>query len=342
MFFKASLFFLTAVSAFPFYSLTAIEQTNKTAAQAFHPFPGKIIRSKVRLRLQPNLDGQILRELAQNDLVIVVGEDEGFYAIKPLSDTKAYVYRTYVIDDTIEGDRVNVRLEPNTESPVLAQLNTGDRIEGVISPRNNKWLEIAPPPSVRFFVWKDYVEQISDEEMASKLAKTDQMHNDSSGTKPETDDAAAEIAASLFSGSPEATFNETNLNMPSEHPAHDWNQAFDAGTKTDKMLAWIPVEKDLYESWSLLHNDATLHNYYTEQLQESFVVRGIVEPYHRAIRNKPGDYILVTQETNLPAAYLYSTQIDLEEHTGKTIDLRVAARPNHHFAFPAYFVLAIE
>jgi hypothetical protein len=41
----------------------------------------------------------------------------------------------------------------------------------------------------------------------------------------------------------------------------------------------------------------------------------------------------------LPIAYLYSTQVDLQGKVGQAVTLQAAPRPNHHFAFPAYFVL---
>ncbi|MGZ3733102.1 MAG: SH3 domain-containing protein, partial [Parachlamydiaceae bacterium] len=102
--------------------------------QSIEPFTGKITRNKVRMRLQPSLDALILRELSKDDLLSVVGESNEFYAILPPKDTKAYIFRTYVLDDIVEGSRVNVRLEPAIEAPVIAQLNSGDKVEGIISP----------------------------------------------------------------------------------------------------------------------------------------------------------------------------------------------------------------
>jgi hypothetical protein len=139
-----------------------------------------------------------------------------------------------------------------------------------------------------------------------------------------------------------ASAKDKTSHYSSTSAAVDWNQAFDPGTKSSQMLGWIPVEKDLYNKWSMSHDNSTLHNYYQQQLEEAAVIRGIVEPYQRAVRTKPGDYILVSKGNNLPVAYLYSTQVDLQDYVGKEITMRVSPRPNNHFAFPAYFVLAIE
>ncbi len=135
------------------------------------PFTGKIIRNKVRMRLQPSLDAPILSEFLKDDLLNVVGESGEFYAILPPKDTRAYIFRTFVLDGTVEGNRVNVRLEPALESPVIAQLNSGDSIDGVVSALSSKWLEIAPPSTTRFYVCKEYVENIGTAAMMQQIEK---------------------------------------------------------------------------------------------------------------------------------------------------------------------------
>jgi hypothetical protein len=152
-------------------SSTKPSQENSTAKQPFTAFTGKVTKNKVRMRLLPNLESSILREFNREDLIIVVGESEDFYAILPPKDLKSYIFRTFVLDNVIEGSRVNVRLEPNLDSPVIAQLNSGDHIEGNVSALNSKWIEIAPPESTRFYVSKEYVEKIGDASMLETLTK---------------------------------------------------------------------------------------------------------------------------------------------------------------------------
>ena len=100
-----------------------------------------------------------------------MGEDDDFYAIRAPADVKGYVFRTYVLDNVIEGNRVNIRLEPNLEAPIIGQLNAGDKVNGQISASNNKWLEIAPPESSRFFIAKEFVEKIGDANLKVVLDK---------------------------------------------------------------------------------------------------------------------------------------------------------------------------
>src|SRR5262249_24708062 len=85
----------------------------------FKPFTEKIVRNKVRLRLQPNLESKILREFNKGDLLIVMADKGDFYAVKPPVDFKGFIFRTFVLDNVVEGNRVNVRLEPDLEAIVI-------------------------------------------------------------------------------------------------------------------------------------------------------------------------------------------------------------------------------
>lgn len=166
-----TLFLTTQTIYHPLYGEANGETAQDTAFKSkyFNAFTGRTLKNKVRIRLQPNLDAPILREINKGDLFIVVGETDDFYAIEAPDDIKGYVFRTYVLDNVVEGNRVNVRLEPNLEAPVIAQLQAGEQVHGQISALNSKWLEIKPPESTRFFIAKEYVEKIGDSSMKITL-----------------------------------------------------------------------------------------------------------------------------------------------------------------------------
>lgn len=124
-------------------------------AETFQPFTGKILGSKVRMRIKPDLNAHIVCQCDTHDLVLVVGQDEDFWKIAPPPEIEAYIFRSYILDDVVEAHRVNVRLEPNVQAPVIAQLNPGDRISGTPCTENSKWLEIDMPQSVCFFIAKE-------------------------------------------------------------------------------------------------------------------------------------------------------------------------------------------
>ena len=135
-----------------------------------NPFTGKIKGRKVRMRLRADLDSRIIKELSKNELVSIVGEKGDFWAVQPPAGTKAYIFRSFVLDNVIEGNRVNVRLEPSMDAPVVAHMNAGDKLENPsISPINTKWLEIAPPSQTHFYIAKEYVEYAGGPEVKAQM-----------------------------------------------------------------------------------------------------------------------------------------------------------------------------
>ncbi len=104
----------------------------------------------------------------------------------------------------------------------------------------------------------------------------------------------------------------------------------------------MPVEQSLYETWANQNANGTQEDFYQEQSQKVIVLKGIVEPYARVVKNKPGDYVLMNQTSHLPIAFIYSTRVNLQDRVGQEITVYAAPRPNNNFAFPAYFVLGLE
>lgn len=373
--------------------LTAQEQATK---QPFESFTGKITRNKVRLRLQPSLESAIIKEFDKGDLLIVTGETDEFYAVKPPEEIKGYVFRTFVLDNVVEGNRVNVRLHPDTEAPIIAQLNKGDHIEGEVSPLNSKWLEIAFPQDAKLYVSKDYVEKIGDsnamqalkqrrDEVNELLTKTYeavqtelskpfeqiQLNPILSGYDKVITKYADFSEQSARAKELQAQAQETYLQKKLSHletkaqtstkklqaqqdkldrletelnkvkPATPKPVVDDAAFK-EKVKEWVAVEDNLYHAWSNEHGAVSVEEYEKAQKDESVILTGIIEPYVRSVRNKPGDFLLVARNSRLPMAYLYSTRVDLSSLVGHEVTLIAAPRPNNNFAHPAYFVISYE
>ncbi|WP_068466797.1 SH3 domain-containing protein [Candidatus Protochlamydia phocaeensis] len=395
--------------------------SKKTALSKFEPFTGKITKNKVRMRLQPGYDGQVLREFTRNDLVIVLGETDDFYAIQPPADMRAYVFRTYVLDNVVEGSRVNVRLKPDLDAPVVAQLNSGDRVEGTVNPSNNKWMEIKLPEATRFYIAKEYIEKAGDAGMMARQEKRreevyhllntteamsknemqkpfDQINIDAVKANyqhiildytdfPEAGEKAKDSLAALQDAYTakkvaylEAQAKNSSIvleaktkQLNDELQAHK-NKLATLEQRLEKerqiaataiavpapaamaaaapvrkptqlpinMSIWLPIEENLFANWTQQTHNSNPNAFYEEQRQNSFVLRGIIDPYNRPVKNKPGDYMLINSASKLPIAFLYSTQVNLQDFIGHEVTIRVAPRSNNNYAFPAYFVLSIE
>jgi hypothetical protein len=341
----------------------------------FKPFTGKVKGKKVRLRTQPDLESSVVRELQRGEYLAIVDEVDDFWVTQAPSDLKAYVFRSFVLDNVVEGNRVNVRLQPNTEAPVITHLNSGDTVQGIICPSNHKWIEIAAPEAARFYISKSYVENIGGIELKqqydSRLALVqkqleiaqsfsesemkknyneinfDQMNHNFQIVIQDYADfpSFVEKAKDLLSELQERFIDKRIAYMESKSEQEEENlaatsSAQEMGTSpTDKMKLWAPVEEALYLSWATAHEAQSQADYQLEQKLAAERISGILEPYNAPVKCKPGDYII--RENDIPVGYVYSTVVNLQNLVGKKVSLVGTPRPNNNFAFPAYFIMAV-
>ena len=339
------------------------------------PFTGKVKGKKVRVRSAADLDSPVIQELNKGDLLSIVAEHGDFWVVEPQRESKAYVFRSYIIDNVVEGNRVNVRLKPSIDSPVLTHLNSGDTISGAICQTNNKWMEIDPPSNLHFFVSKQFIENIGSPEVKLKhdtrrLSAKQRLHTAQHlgqlelsknfqdidfdavvyslqniiNEYPEFTDltiAAKEELSSLQENYIDLRLSYAEAKVTEEHALAASNIASRSQLLTaitDKMKNWEPIEESLYLTWSNVNASRTLDEYYAEQQIVATEISGILEPYTAPVKCKPGDFII--RDKDLPVAYVYSTQINLQNLVGQKVTLKGTARPNNNFAFPAFFVLS--
>lgn len=362
-------------------SITSVEQMPTQKGSHFKAFTGKIIGNNVRMRTAADLDSHIISELAKDDYIVVNGENGDFYAVEAPSDLKAYIFRGFVIDAVVEGDRVNVRLAPDRDAPIIHHLSTGHPVDGKICDDNNKWLEIDIPKESRFFVAKEYVEfagkpelkGIQDKRKATVMQLLESTSLLSQGEMrkafPEIDidrishsyqsiitdyadfpkfvtQAAQELAAIQEDylhrkiAFLEAKASKMGKPFSSEDVYEVAYQSSESVSPTDRMKVWEPLEEALYLSWASMHHAKTMDDFYSDQKMKCQAISGILESYREPVKNKPGDFIL--KDHDITIAYIYSTQVNLDDFVGKRVSLLVSPRPNNNFAFPAYYVIEVE
>lgn len=366
-------------------------------AEVFKPFTGKVIGSKVRVRAKPDVESHIIRQVAKNDLLLVVGESNDFYAVEPTKDTKAYVFRSYILDGVVEANRVNVRLEPHPDAPIIGQLKAGDKVEEKPCALNHKWLEIPAPKGTVFYVAKEYITMAGGPDFLATMEKRKSQLEELLASaylnaeteckknyeqmNPEPVFDQFQTVLRNFADFPEAVsqakeglalLKETYLNkkiayleskaelsstvkeeLLSRHKAEKKELLADATAKVDPELwskralkkdganaTWDAIEEALYVSWTAFHTGKKADDFYAEQKANATVLHGTLERYTYEVIDKPGEYVL--RDKGVPVAYLYSTQVDLKKFEGQSVSITAAPRPNHNFAFPAYYVFSIE
>ncbi|MDR3623745.1 MAG: SH3 domain-containing protein [Chlamydiales bacterium] len=369
----------------------------KQSSPAFDAFTGKIVGSRVRMRAGPDLDSAIIQEFTKEDLIIVKGEENGFYSIETPKGIKGYVFRSYILDNIVEANKVNIRLEPALDAPIVGQLLSGQHIEGTISKINPKWLEIELPKTTRFFVAKEYVQSVGKPELLETLQKRKNdvnslLNNAYTFSQNEMRKPFDLIQIGLiqnqfqniiknYTDFPEQVtkaketlqlIQETYLQnkivyleSKNKECSESYKQqlatlenrlAQDLGTtpftqaeeeafmrpttNLDAIKRWEPIEEHLYTQWLTKNPGKSKKDFYQEELSSAVILKGVLEPYNSAVKNRPGDYLL--KVNNLPVAFVYSTCVNLSEKSGQTVSITALKRPNNHFAYPAYFVISIQ
>ena len=351
------------------------------------PFTAKVIKKKVRLRASPALEAPIVRELSQGDMVVVDGEQEAFYQVRPPRDLKLYLFRTFVLEGAVEGNHVNVRIAPDLEAPVVAQLNSGDVVEGSISSLHPKWMEITAPEQVRFFVAKDFVEKIGDEHFLAqheeRYDEVKRLLSEGKGLKKALDNSFEEIDLAIILSPfklvveeyPEfslqqqvaaesireieqayllkkVAYLEEKTALPPLCEPIEEEMALVADGPTSppapQLLAsarayWMEIEKNHYLKWRRDRGgEGDPYVFYKSQSVRSDTLKGVLEPYLRPVKEKPGDFVLLDKESREPIAYLYSTRLNLLDQVGQEVEVKGLHRPNNLFNHPAYFVWEID
>lgn len=367
---------LTAQSATPAAASEAKTPRKSPVVKAmFSPFTGRVKADKVRLRLQPDLESFIVRELDKEELLSVTDQDGDFWAVEAPVGFRAYVFRSFILDNVVEGNRVNVRLHADLEAPIIGHLNAGDKVHGEVCSANKKWLEIDPPATTHFYIAKEFVEYAGSpeykQEMARKKENALQLLTSSTDLAiTEMEKPFEEIDFDLVKGNFQniihnySEFSEA-VNKAQEALAHlqeDYTQKRIAYLEAkaggivspmdssysykerplhkDILQSWHRIEEGLYIVWAQMNHGKSIEEYYQQQRSNADSISGVLELFTSHKHNKPGDFVV--KNKNLPVAYVYSTKINLHEFVGKKVSLIGSPRSNNNFAFPAFFVLEAE
>ncbi len=370
---------------------TKLVQTSKPKiepskeADSFKNYPaftGKVLGNGVRLRLNADVESQIISELDMNDLLVVVGEKSDFYAVQAPSGMNVYIFRSFVLDNVVEGNKVNIRLNPDLNSPIVGYMASGDRVNGKISGKNHKWLEFSPPQNVHFFVAKEYIEkaggpqmkQLRDEKMANLstliesanlLAQSEMLKSfdeiDFQGISKKFNEIISEyeefpksiatIKTTLGSLQEEYLkkklfYLENKANMLSKNISQNGDTSILVSNGQTALTS-----KDRMKIWERVEEALYITwaaSHHNKTMNDFYDQQKFKSKKISGIVESYNDVVMnrpgshTIRGTDVPRAYLYSTMIDLHNYVGQHVTLEVAERSNNNFAFPAYYVINIE
>jgi len=361
---------------------TEVKKKSSHADSSSKAFTGKVVGSHVRLRTSPDLDSYIVSELPKDEYIIVASEKGEFYAVEPPLDQKAYIFRGFIIDNIVEGERVNVRLSPDRDAPVIGHYSTGTRIDGKICANNNKWLEITVPKETRFYVAKEYIEYAGKPEMklvhdkrkeaVKQLFDATQILTQKELLKPfheiDSDRISHNCQTIINDYADFTTYAEKATKILAQFQEDYLHRKIAyLEAKASKMGSGPISQEEIYE----ISNKQTEYVSPTDRMktwepvEEALYLSWSAMHHAKTMDDFYQDQKLKAakltgileaykepvkgrpgdyciKEKDVPVAYLYSTHLNLEDFVGKRVTFLVSPRDNNNFAFPAYYVLGAE
>jgi hypothetical protein len=119
-----------------------------------------VTESKVNVRGQPSLVGEVVTQLQKGDRVTVLehiktekskpDEPANWAKIKLPANTPVWVFAPMTKDGAVAASRLNLRAGPGENYSVIGRLQKGDKIKEIR--KDNDWIEIEPPEGAYAFV----------------------------------------------------------------------------------------------------------------------------------------------------------------------------------------------
>jgi len=129
------------------------------------PFPGAVIGTQVNLRAGPSTNHEVVGRLGDGARLQVISETYGWYGVRANPNQLAVFVHSDLVRRLPSGaamiarDRVNLRARPSLKSSVVGQSGRGDLVE--VQESADGWLAITPPPSVTFYIHRDFVRRVT-------------------------------------------------------------------------------------------------------------------------------------------------------------------------------------
>lgn len=161
--------------------------------------PVRVTADNVNLRAKALLTSEVVAQAAYDERLAAYEIGEEWVEVAAPAKADLWVTKSFVQApaNTIGANRVNVRAGPGINYNVVCTLALGD----VVEPRGEEvaeWLKIAPPPSARLWISREFVEILSGDAAAApaaekeeKTAKIDEKADPTASSEPKKAEKAS-------------------------------------------------------------------------------------------------------------------------------------------------------
>lgn len=141
-------------------AVSLAQQSAPPKEEAAVPFKGEINTDTINVRTDSTVGAPVICTLNRQDPVEVIGELYEWYKIKLPKSAPSYIKKTLVspIDDKtvkVLKDRVNIRLTPSEQSPILGKAHKDEVLR--IAGSEGEWFKIEPSKNSHGWINKKFV-----------------------------------------------------------------------------------------------------------------------------------------------------------------------------------------
>lgn len=276
---------------------------------------GQVVGNNVRVRLKSNIKSPIIHECKKDYVVTILSDEGDYYRIRATEERPLYVYSRFVSEKNtsdltakIDGTNVNVRLGPNRESAAVLKLNSQD-IKLWPTQEHKKWVAIQPTKDLYYFIAKQYVRKITNEQALPLLKNNQKQFKENLPIKSVK--KKIEKNKSVY---------ESNYQYPSYVRKQFSNS-----------------EEKLFNEWRQ-KNVGSYDDFKKNMDVSSYLLADVtVKKIQMIGKHHPGDYLLY--RGSRPVAYAYSIDLNLQTKIGSKQTFVVVDRPNKKWGLPAVCIL---
>jgi len=170
------------------------------AGQIKFPCVGEINADHVNLRAGRSLNYEIVAQVDKGERVTVCGFHSGWFRIIPPGNVSFWVSNRYISGGKVTPGRLNVRVQPSTNSTVVCQLERGAGVEEIEA--RGDWTSIEPPRDACLWVSSELVDLLPGEKGRQKPERLVAAGGDVTTEETPVASAPAQVANPIIEGQP--------------------------------------------------------------------------------------------------------------------------------------------
>lgn len=118
----------------------------------------EVTGQRVNLRARPELEAEVVGQVEEGELLYAKSLGLQWAEIAPPEGLFVWVHRDHVEEGRVTASKLNLRAGPGVNYSAVGEILRGVRVQALET--FGEWLRIAPPPSVSFWVSREFLREL--------------------------------------------------------------------------------------------------------------------------------------------------------------------------------------